>query len=69
MSDTLSGDDSELKTTWDEICAQVQYEHSIFWETYDEIVRGRGSRIHRRIAEAREGGDMAADQCWQRLGL
>jgi hypothetical protein len=39
IKDTLSGDDSELKTTWDEICAQVQYEHSIFWETYDEIVR------------------------------
>jgi hypothetical protein len=28
MTDRLSGDDSELKTTWDEICAQLQYEKS-----------------------------------------
>jgi len=36
---TLSGDDSELKTAWDEICVQVQYEQSIFWDAYDETVR------------------------------
>lgn len=39
MKHTLSGDDSELKTTWDEICAQIQYEQSFFWDSYDEIVR------------------------------
>jgi hypothetical protein len=40
MKDTLlSGDDSELETTWDEICVQVQDEESFFWDTYDEIVR------------------------------
>jgi len=39
IKDTLSGDDSELKSTWDEICAQVQYEESFFWETYDTVVR------------------------------
>lgn len=40
MTDTLSGDDSELKTTWDEICAQVQHENSSNWDAYDETVRG-----------------------------
>src|SRR5262249_36406818 len=39
MKHTLSGDDSELKTTWDEICAQVQYEESLYWDTYDCTVR------------------------------
>ena len=39
MNDTLSGDDSELDTTWDEICVQVQDEESVFWDVYDEIVR------------------------------
>lgn len=38
MTDKLSGDDSELKTTWDEICVQVQYEHSVFWDACDETV-------------------------------
>ena len=35
----MAGDDSELKTIWDEICAQVQHEESVFWNTYDEMVR------------------------------
>jgi hypothetical protein len=40
MKDKLSGDDTELKTIWDEICVQVQDQKSIFWEVYGEIVRG-----------------------------
>jgi hypothetical protein len=39
MKYTLSADDSGLKTTWDEICAQVQYEESLDWDTYDYTVR------------------------------
>ena len=39
MTVTMSGDDSELKTTWDEICAQVQYEESFPWDAYDQTVR------------------------------
>lgn len=39
MKHTLSGDDSELTTTWDEICVQVQSEGSIYWDAYDETVR------------------------------
>jgi hypothetical protein len=39
MHQTLSGDDSELVTTWEEICVQVQYERSFFWDAYDETVR------------------------------
>ena len=30
----LSGDDSILTNTWDEICVQIQGERSIFWDTY-----------------------------------
>ena len=44
MKHTLSGDDSELKTTWDEICAQVQYEQSFHWDAYDLTVRQIVSR-------------------------
>jgi hypothetical protein len=39
MSDRLSGDDSGLKTTWDEICAQLQYEKSFDWDAYHETVK------------------------------
>lgn len=39
MKGTLSGDDSELKTTWDEICVQVQGEHSANWDAYEKTVR------------------------------
>lgn len=39
MEHTLSGDDSELKTTWDEICAQIQCEQSFVWDAYDETVK------------------------------
>lgn len=39
MEHTLSGDDSELKTTWDEICVQVQDEQSFAWDVYDETVK------------------------------
>lgn len=30
----LSGDDSCLKNTWEEICVQVQQEESFFWDAY-----------------------------------
>ena len=30
----LSGDDSGLEATWDEICVQVQDEPSHFWDIY-----------------------------------
>ncbi len=39
MKYTLSGDDSGLKTTWDEICVQMQTEESFSWDAYDETVR------------------------------
>lgn len=35
---TLSGEDSPLKTIWDEICVQMQDEESFFWEAYQETV-------------------------------
>jgi hypothetical protein len=40
MTDSLlSGEDSGLENTWDEICVQIQSEQSVFWQTYDDIVR------------------------------
>ena len=30
----LSGDDSGLTSTWDEICVQVQYQKTLAWDTY-----------------------------------
>jgi hypothetical protein len=39
MKDLLSGEESELRTTWDEICMQVQYEKSFHWDAYDDTVR------------------------------
>jgi hypothetical protein len=38
-SGSLSGDDAGLENIWDEICAQVQYQESIHWDLYDDIVR------------------------------
>lgn len=29
-----SGDDSPLENIWDEVCVQVQFEQSIFWDFY-----------------------------------
>lgn len=34
----LSGDDSGLKNTWDEICVQLQFERSDYWDVYDHTV-------------------------------
>ena len=39
MKGTLSDDDSGLKTTWDEICVQVQDEHSVDSDAYEKTVR------------------------------
>ena len=40
MTDCLgSGECSGLKNVWEEICVQVQFEHSMMWETYEEAAR------------------------------
>jgi hypothetical protein len=40
MTDEMqSGDDSGLKNVWDEVCSQVQYEESFFWEVYLDTIR------------------------------
>lgn len=35
----LSGDDSPLKNSWEEICVQCQDEESYAWSAYEETVR------------------------------
>lgn len=37
-STTLSGDDTPLKNAWEEICVQVQFEQSIYWDVYIETI-------------------------------
>lgn len=39
IKETMSGGDSELKTIWDEICVQVQYDESFFWDAYEKTVK------------------------------
>jgi hypothetical protein len=34
-----SGDDGLLTNLWEEFCAQVQGEHSIYWSEYEVLVR------------------------------
>ncbi len=34
----LSGPDSGLTNVWDEICVQVQFDHSLYWDLYDAMV-------------------------------
>lgn len=42
MTDCLmSGDDSGLKNTWDEICVQVQGEKFISWDIYFQEIHSR----------------------------
>ena len=33
-----SGDDSGLRDLWDEMCVQVQYEESIFWDAFQDTL-------------------------------
>lgn len=33
-----SGDDSGLKSIWDEICVQIQDEYSPYWDAYEHVV-------------------------------
>jgi len=35
----LSGDDSPLANTWEEICVQCQSENSYAWSAYEETIR------------------------------
>jgi len=35
----LSGDDSPLENTWDEICVQRQSEDSFCWDVYEQTIR------------------------------
>lgn len=51
MHHKLSGEDTEVRTTWDEICVQVQYEYSYYWDVYDETVRSLLAVYVEKLAE------------------
>lgn len=46
--DTTSGDDSGLSNVWEEICVQVQGEHSSSWQAYDDTVR---AYVHEALSQ------------------
>jgi hypothetical protein len=34
-----SGDDSPLRNIWDEVCVQVQFQESVYWDVYLDTIR------------------------------
>lgn len=52
----LSGDDSGLKNTWDEICVQIQEEYSFHWDDYEDAIEThlldevQNLKIHEKFA-------------------
>jgi IS4 transposase len=68
MTVTMSGDDSPLQTTWDEICVQCQYERDFHWSYYDETVRAMlSTELHKLSPHEREALWFQADAAldWQ----
>src|SRR4051794_20690503 len=60
-AETTSGDDSGLKTVWDEVCVQVQYERSFYWDAYDETVRGFVAAYIEELTPTRTRVPLASD--------
>jgi hypothetical protein len=56
ITDHLSGQDGPLKNIWDEICVQLQWEHSVVWEeVYEPTVRALvEAAVEELSAEERE---------------
>ncbi|PRY84473.1 hypothetical protein [Mongoliibacter ruber] len=48
---TLSGNDSRLKNTWDEICVQIQGEYSFNWNDYVNAIETHLMEEVRRLNE------------------
>lgn len=63
LRDTLSGDDSGLKTTWDEICAQVQLSRSFKPAGKAIVVMSQGIlfRGQPKLTEEEDGRNKKAD--------
>lgn len=45
----LEASDHGLKNTWEEICVQLQYEESMFWDAYDETVEQTINFIFKKV--------------------
>ena len=52
----LSGDDSELANSWDEICVQVQNDRSFFWDayviTFEQVIEAEVNRLSSEVQTA-----------------
>ena len=65
MRHTLSGEDSELETVWDEICAQAQGEESYFWDAYeDSMLSAVASLLDQLPVHEREAIWLQSDEGW-----
>ena len=63
IEDLHSGDDSGLKSAWDEICVQVQHVSSYFSDAYDETVRAIVQRLVEELsAEERDAIWLQTDE-------
>jgi len=62
---TLSGEDSGLTNTWEEICAQVQDEESCDWDAYVEVMDDfLGSAVAELGSSARSALWAVTDDGW-----
>lgn len=56
----LSGDDSGLQNLWEEVCVQVQLQHSHFWNIYEEMME---SMVEHEVSKLKPHQLMAAWLC------
>ena len=66
MSDGMqSGDDTQLENLWDEICIQVQYRQSVFYDAYLETITTIISRALNGVNEhLKQAIWLQTDQGW-----
>lgn len=53
----LSGDDSVLGNLWDEVCVQVQFRVSVYWDVYPAAANWSNRRIESYLARQSEADD------------
>jgi hypothetical protein len=52
MTETrMSGEGSGLTNVWDEVCVQVQFEESVFWDAYAHTVTSLATGEFAKLAE------------------
>ena len=65
----MSGDDSPLRSLWDEICVQVQGNESAYWDVYLDTIAGFIQKEVDKLPVTQEAGHVASDRRGSRLGI